>query len=902
MTPAIPHRLDELARRRRFPVATYRLQLHKGFTFHHARLLVPYLDALGITDLYVSPILRSEPGSRHGYDICDHHELDPDLGTREDFDALCESLKSRAMGLIMDFVPNHMGNDPAFNPWWKDVLLNGPDSEYASYFDIDWHPAKPELQGKVLLPILGDLYGAVLERGELTLVLDNGQLALRYFQKTIPVNPRSLLSSGERLTAERVQRLNGTPGDRGSFDALHALLEAQSYRLAYWKTAFHEINYRRFFDVNELVGLRMENPAVFEHAHALTLQLLSEGKITGLRLDHPDGLRDPAGYFEALQDAFLNAWVRQELSLSGEDPEAIRSAIQSWRRDHRKADLSGVAACPLFVVAEKILSPGESLPSHWAVHGTTGYDFLNQVNGLFVDPAAAHSLRRIFMDFTQDYTVYDRVRVDAKRLIMSTSLAGELNVLSDALNRISEKDRRTRDFTRETLRQGLREVISCFPVYRTYINAYRGTAWDRDMIQTAVKDAKRRNPTLDPALFDFIQTVLLPENADKIPTEEYQQQLDFAMKFQQYTAPVQAKSVEDTAFYRYLPLLSLNEVGGDPDTFGCPVEEFHRQNAARLRDWPCTMLATSTHDTKRGEDARLRLNVLSEMPGEWEKQIREWSSMNAPSGISREDEYLFYQTILSIWPADGEVTTDWISRIQAYLRKAIREAKRYSSWLHPVEAYEKSVETFIDRVLTFKTFLRSVDSFAQGIHSVSHVYSLGQVVLKIASPGVPDFYQGTESWDLTLVDPDNRRVIPYQQRQQWLAELSANAQPSSEQEKLAVTRAALHFRRRCPDLFRQGHYEPIQASGETAEHIVAFARVGAGQSALVVAPRWIAHHPPQGWDDVRIPIPGSVSAPRFRDVLTGLVFEPVVENGRRQLPIKALFKRMPVSLLEGVSA
>ena len=677
------------------PTSTYRLQFSQRFGFAAARELLPYLADLGVTDCYSSPTLRATPGSTHGYDVCDHGRLNPELGTERDFVAWCAALRVAGMGQIFDFVPNHMSCDPTTNPWWRDVLENGPSSPYARYFDIDWDPVKPELKGKVLLPLLGDQYGRVLERGELRLHFEAGALHLRYFERDLPINPRqsprvlglgidrldqrvvgdavqreylSILTALQNLPAyterdpgriverqrekevarERLARLvadstairkhidaavtiaNGVPGDRATFDMLHGLLEQQAYRLAYWRTAVDEINYRRFFDINELVGLRMEEPAVFEAAHGLIRRLIASGQISGLRIDHPDGLFDPAEYFHQVQ----------------------RMARQS------RPDVDQ----PLYVVAEKILSPGESLRADWSVAGTTGYDFLNLVSGLFIDGRHVRRLRRVYTRLTGRQESFEQVVYQSKRTIMLTAMASELNVLAHALNRISERDRRYRDFTLNSCRAVLREVIARFPVYRTYISGRGITGFDRAAVDEAIAQARRCNPLMEASIFEFLGDILLtPPAASPSPDDAAtQERAQFAMKFQQFTGPVQAKGVEDTAFYRYHVLISANDVGGHPGRLGVTPAEFHDANLRRLECWPRELITTATHDTKRGEDARMRINVLSEIPEAWRRAVAEWMRINARhrsriGGLwapDRNDEYLFYQTLVGVWPAE----------------------------------------------------------------------------------------------------------------------------------------------------------------------------------------------------------------------------------------------------------
>jgi (1->4)-alpha-D-glucan 1-alpha-D-glucosylmutase len=885
----------------RLPRSTYRLQFQRSFDFRQGRFLVGYLSRLGISDCYSSPSLASRASSPHGYDICDHGRLDEELGTEADFDAFVAELSRHDMGLILDFVPNHMAADPRANRWWRDVLANGPRSPFARFFDIDWSPTKPELRDKVLLPVLGDLYGVALERGEIQLAHEDGAFVLRYFDHSFPLEPRSVElvvgRGGESAGVEEILRVyNGHPGEPRSFDRLHELLERQAYRLAYWKAAFHEINYRRFFDINDLVGLRMEDPAVFDVTHALVLRWIRDRKLAGLRLDHIDGLFDPRGYLEKLRDA----------------------------------------AGSIYLVAEKILSTGESLPRSWPIHGTTGYDFLNDVNGLFVDPRGERIMKSLYERFTGRGIPFPIEAYVAKKLITSISMASELNVLAQAVNRISETDRRSRDFTLESLGDALREVVACFPVYRTYLTSAECSEEDRSRIETAVARAQRRNPSTEPSIFDFLRASLLPSPALELVDPAYPERLAFAMKFQQYTGPVQAKGLEDTAFYRHNVLASLNEVGGDPQRFGRSPVEFHEQNRRRLALWPYSMLATSTHDTKRGEDARARLNVLSEIPREWGAAVWRWSRTNAPNRTRidgdwaphRNDEYLFYQALLGVWPAASHTAVaspELAGRLSEYVIKAAKEAKLHTSWISDNKAYDDALVAFVEKSLRGRRserFLSSFLPFQERVARAGMVNSLAQLALKICSPGVPDFYQGTELWDLTLVDPDNRRPVDFSHRRRLLEAmeplLAPGCPPNDRRAgaaemiehwpdgriKMWITARALDLRNRRAALFLAGEYRPLEAVGERGAHVVSFARRNAGETLIVVVPRLAAKmtrsdHPlPLGeasWGLTALSLPADLRPPGgYEDVLTGVRFVP--DDGLR---IADLLRTLPVALLHG---
>jgi len=922
----------------RRPVSSYRLQLGKDCGFRDAARLLPYLADLGISECYCSPILAARTGSTHGYDVCDHSRLNEELGGAAGFAELADAARRLHIGLLVDFVPNHMAADSAANPWWRSVLENGPSSPFASYFDIDWDPVKPELKGRLLLPILGDQYGVTLEAGRLHLTLAPGGLSLRYYDRDLPLNPRQLrqvleynlqelegaLSQGDsdlteyqsilfhlehlpvytstelaqidarrrekavalgrlaallarsplvRVHVERnVAAFNGRPGEPASFDLLHRLLEAQPYRLASWRTAMHEINYRRFFDVNELAGIRQEEPAVFEATHRLLAELVAQGAVTGIRLDHVDGLFEPGAYLSQLAE---------RLSATG----------------------------PVWTLVEKILAPGEQLNPAWPVHGTTGYDFLNQVNAVFVDPAGVAALGRFFAKFTAQDLPFAEVEYASKKAIIATSMAAELNVLAAALNRISESDRRYRDFTLDSLQEALEEVVACFPVYRTYVRPDGWSPADAAMVDGVITEALRRNPALEPTIFGFIRDMLLPSPAGTSDPEEHDRRVRFAMKFQQYTAPVQAKGVEDTAFYRWAPLAALNEVGGSPSVPDDPVRAFHAGNRERHRHAPLTQLATATHDTKWGEDARARLTVLSEIPRQWQALTTRWHRVTREARVEVAgrpapdpvDEYRYYQALAGIWPPHpaGPPDAVLVQRMQAYMRKAMRESKVNTSWLNPVAAYETAVDQFVANTLVgraARSFLRSFEPAARRVAWLGMLNSVSQVLLKVASPGVPDIYQGTELWDLSLVDPDNRRPVDFAERCARLERLWSllGAEPASGAPrpadllgdwtsgdiKLFVSAAALRLRRRHPALFLDGDYLPLNPAGPAANHVVGLARVNEPEAVVVLVPRLASHlvgweHReqaplgPSAWADTTVTLPAPLAALSWRNVFTG---------------------------------
>ncbi|MEZ5418000.1 MAG: malto-oligosyltrehalose synthase [Vicinamibacterales bacterium] len=971
--------------------STYRLQLHAGFTFDDARAIVPYLASLGVTTCYLSPIFTATPGSTHGYDVCRHTEINPELGGESAFDAFAADAARHGLGLLLDFVPNHMSNDPHTNDWWRDVLENGPSSPYARYFDIDWAPVKPELENRLLLPVLGEPYGDALERGALQLAYDRGGLVVTYGALAIPINPRrvpvvleygldaleaalagdeptrreflSVLTALRNLppyterdpariaerhrektvARERLEALtgasvevrrhvdralaafNGVAGDPRSFDRLHDLLELQAYRLASWRTAADEINYRRVFDINALAGLRVEDPEVFDAIHRLVLDLVASGRADGLRLDHIDGLFDPAGYLEHLA-----------------------AATAAARAGGGGADEGRASPGRPFITVEKILSAGETLRADWPVDGTTGYAFLNDVNGVFVEGRRAKALQRVYAWFTGRQEAFADIAYESKRLIVSTDLSSEFQVLAQAVNRLSEHDRRFRDFTFGSIRRALREVVACFPVYRTYVTPRGATAADAAVVDAAIADARRRNPAMEWSIFDFLRWALLPPPAADAAELSAQDRarFDIAMRFQQYTAPVQAKGLEDTAFYRHHPLVSLNEVGGDPRRFGRGPAEFHRENAERQRRWPREMLATTTHDTKRSEDARARVNVLSELPEAWRAAVARWRTINAEHRTriagawapDARDQYLYYQTLLAAWPAGAfapgtPVPPDLVPRVSAYMHKAIKEAKLHTSWITPNEEYERATAAFVERTLTGRTapeFLAAFLPFAGRVATAGMVNALAQLVLKLASPGIADVYQGTETWDTSLVDPDNRRPVDWQHRRHLLAAvepLLARADvdapwpdgPEASDEiagvlaswpdgriKMLVTAIGLRLRRARPRLFTDGAYLPLAVDGEHTRSVVTFARWAAPDCLVAVVPRLTApltdeRRPlPLGqetWDDTRVRVPSIAAGRRFRNLVTGAVLEPVTAGAAAYLHVGAVLAACPVALL-----
>ncbi|NIR29979.1 MAG: malto-oligosyltrehalose synthase [Gammaproteobacteria bacterium] len=953
----------------KIPTATYRLQLNGDFNFDRAAAIVDYLSELGISHAYASPYLKARPGSTHGYDIIDHNAFNPEIGSRDGFERFVACLRKVGMGHILDLVPNHMGVG-SDNAWWMDVLEHGEASAYAPYFDIDWRPEEESLRGKVLLPVLTDHYGTRLENGAVTLAFDAqaGEFRVQVDGQCFPVDPgtygsvlahrlevleqelgrgdsnvhelQSLITSFRNLPtrggaglerqAERardsaglkrrlaelcaasevvsdfvnrnVADCNGERGEPASFDRLHELLEQQAYRLAYWRVAADEINYRRFFDINDLAGLRMEVPAAFEATHALVLGLVSGGRLDGLRIDHPDGLFDPAAYYARLRDR-------------------LRTRDTVDPRD-------GEPSC--YVVVEKILASHETLREDWPVHGTTGYDFANEVNGLFVYPGSAKSLDRLYARFTGSAREFDEVAYERKKLITRTQLSSELTVLTHLVHAIAKRDRYTRDFTRDGVRDALTEIVACFPVYRTYVTGDGSSEADRRCIGWAVAEARRRSPASDIDIFDFLRDVLMLRVAE--PDRDI---VSFVMKFQQYTAPVMAKGIEDTAFYDYNRLLSLNEVGGDPNRFGVSADEFHRANGERARCWPHAMLTTSTHDTKRSEDVRARLNVLTEIPALWRRHVARWRRINRPrkrivqgrEAPTRNDEYHFYQCLVGVWPLRAPGASELGNlrdRVERYMLKAVREAKVRTSWINPNRHYEEAVSRFVHRVLARperNAFLQDFIPFQRQVARIGLYNSLAQTLLKLTAPGVPDIYQGNELPVFSLVDPDNRNPVDYDCRRAMLEEVRRSTEDETNlaacaktfadeiedgRAKLYLTWRTLALRRRWAAAFARGDYVPLRADGSKAEHLFGFARVHGGRQVIVVVPRWLARlagdreaAPVDAarWSGTWIVLDRMRPGADYRNVLTGERVQIGQRDGAPALAAVQLFAHFPVALL-----
>ena len=952
----------------RVPLATYRLQFNNHFTFQGATAIVPYLHRLGISDAYASSYLCAVPGSLHGYDVADPTRLNPDIGDKESYTGWVEALRACGMGQVLDLVPNHMGIARSSNPWWLDVLENGRSSRFARVFDISWNPAKDELAEKVLIPILGDQYGAVLERGELRLNYQDGAFEVQYYDDVVPIAPDtypSILSRGldewlgahadapeaselqsimtaadnlpPRTTSDAegiatrarekevikrrlaslvsasaaaaehvgaaVSAFNGVRGQPRSFDALDALLNQQSYRLAHWRVASEEINYRRFFDINQLAAVRMEDPAVFEEVHRFVFELVAEGAVAGLRVDHVDGLYAPKDYLKRLQ-----ARTRDVLAARGTSPEPTCHAM--------------------YIVVEKILGHDERLPD-WPVHGTTGYEFAATVNGLFVDRRNEGALDAIYARFRRPRVSFDDLAYQSRKRVMHETMSGDINSLGHQLNRFSERNRHFRDFTLYSLISTLKEVIACFPVYRTYVTGDDPvTPHDRRYIDAAITCAKRRAGGITSLVFDFIGRLLLKETPVESDAEAADR-AEFIGKFQQITSPVAAKGIEDTALYVYNRLLSLNDVGSDPMRFGSEPCEVHRWMADRQRSWPHALSATATHDTKRGEDVRARINVLSELPGAWKAAVARWRALNRrfKTEYAREivptanDEYFLYQTLVGAYPfpaarADGGDPATFTRRIVDYMRKALREAKVHTSWLSPDEEYERAVFRFVEAILDRRRaapFLDDFEPFQARIAELGIYNGLAQLLVKITAPGVPDFYQGCELWDLTLVDPDNRRTVDYRLRERLLTEICVSrrergdaataaellASRADGRVKLFTMSQALQCRATFGDVYRFGEYVALTASGSRRDCVFAFARKLGNLMVITCVPRLVASLVPDGalplggvWGDTNVLLPDG-APDGWRDAITGA---DIGAEGN-QLSLAQLFERFPIALV-----
>jgi (1->4)-alpha-D-glucan 1-alpha-D-glucosylmutase len=872
------------------PRATYRVQLTPDFGFDHAAAIAGYLSRLGVSHLYCSPYLAAAPGSRHGYDVVDHSRVNPELGGEVGHARLGRALGEHGLGQVLDIVPNHMAIAGQHNRWWWDVLENGPSSRYATYFDVAWDPPERKLRNTILMPVLGDHYGRVLDAGQLRLERQGVRLVVRYFEHELPVDPRSyelvlgdsldglgvllaslpVVSPDDRAGALRrhlakeallalLARLEAGPELDARValvnidpDRLDALLDQQNYRLARWQTAGFELDYRRFFDVASLAALRMEDPEVFAETHVRVLGWLRAGVLDGVRVDHPDGLRDPFAYLQHLRRAAPDAWI----------------------------------------VVEKVLAAGEDLPETWPVAGTTGYDFLNRALGLFVDPAGEAPMTEAYARFTNETAPFADVAYRARRQVMRELLASDLSRLTELFARVCEGSRRYRDYTRPELAECLQEVIACLPVYRTYVRpGDPPSAADRAYLSAAMAGARRRRPHLDPDLVELLGRIVLLQHE-----ERSEHATELAARFQQTSSPVAAKGVEDTAMYRYHRLVALNEVGGDPGRFGVSPEAFHVACEQAASRWPDGMLTTSTHDTKRSEDVRARLAVLSEIPDAWTAAVERWAAINErhrTDGLpDRNVEYLLYQTLVGAWPIGPD-------RLLPYLEKAAREAKVQTSWLAPAAGYERALRDFATGVLDSPEFVADLEAFVAPVVEAGRVNSLGMKLLCLTAPGAGDVYEGTELWDLSLVDPDNRRPVDFELRARLLAELdelgdgaaaAALARRAEGLPKLLVVSRALRLRASRPEAFDGGGYRELPVTGRRRAHAVGYCR---GEAVCVLVPRLVAGlGRAGGWADTAVELP----AGSWVDRLTGR------RSPGGAVPVAGLLAGFPVAVLERADA
>ena len=925
----------------RIPTATYRIQFHQGFNFISAQAIVDYLADLGISDLYASPIFKARAGSTHGYDVVDPTQLNPEIGTSEQFDNLVNALKQHQMGWLQDIVPNHMAYDSE-NQLLMDVLENGPDSESFNFFDIEWNHPYPSFKGRVLAPFLGNFYGDCLENGEIQLAYSETGLSICYHSLILPVRIESYASfithnlgqltktlgrkhpdfikllgtlyliksiPTETKGRERddqiafvkgllwelyiqnadvqaffkanVNAFNGEMGKPETFNSLDTLLSEQFYRLAFWKVGAEEINYRRFFTVNELISVKVEELKVFNQTHRLIEQWVKAGSITGLRVDHIDGLYHPTEYLQRLRDQMGDTYI----------------------------------------TVEKILELTEDMPHHWQTEGTSGYEVLNYINGLFCQPNNERQLRQIYTHFTDLDDTYEALVAEKKQLIIEKNLAGDVDNLAQLLQRIAGQTRHGNDFTAYGLKRSLTAILALFPVYRTYIDCSTVSETDQATIQLALDQAEASVPLLLNELH-YIKKLLLRQDEEQLTDEQKQERLHFVMKFQQLTGPLMAKGVEDTTLYIYNPLLSLNEVGGNPSHFGITVEQFHAFHQRRCDRWLHSMNATATHDTKRGEDARARLNVLSEIPSEWERQLNHWSELNQDKKQhvkgklipDSNDEYFLYQTLLGAFPNSEDEFPEFVERIKAYVIKAVREAKVHTAWLRPDSTYEEGYQAFVEQILANpdeNEFLQAFRPFQARIAQYGMFNSLSQVLLRNAVPGVPDLYQGNELWDFSLVDPDNRRPVNYEQRIAWLQQIRDRARtdilqliqellntPSDGKVKLFLTAQVLQARQQYLPLFQQGSYQPLSVSGKFADHVVAFARIHAGQVAIALVPRFLTRliQPDalplgeQVWQDTAVHLPAAMPT-TWRNAITAQSLQ-----ADSLISVASAFQHFPVAL------
>jgi (1->4)-alpha-D-glucan 1-alpha-D-glucosylmutase len=901
-----------------FPIATYRVQLNNQFRFDSLSYQVEYFHWLGISHFYTSPFFKAKKGSLHGYDVIDYAQLNPEIGSLQEFETLVNLLHFHKMGIIADIVPNHMyiGNNE--NDWWNSVLEKGLKSQYASFFDIEWHPPKRIFDSKIFLPVLDKPFGESLESQKIKLCYGNGSFFLLLQNLKLPTDPKSwslildpFYHEMEKLHADsefiknlksilrqidsldftknlafyferypvfleqlqkQLDRFNGIKNNPSSFDSLENFLNCQHYRLCFWRIANEEINYRRFFDIFEYASIRIDNNETFQAVHKLLFEMIEKKWINGLRIDHIDGLWNPLKYLEDLREKAQSTF--------------------------------------LYIVAEKILTGNEKLPEIWPLDGTVGYDFLNQVNGLFVNQENKQAFINIYQKFTGDTQNVNILEYECKKLVLKTLLASELNLLTIRLNSLAEKHRLFQDFPFTSLKNALLDIISCFPVYRTYSQKITGVILEeKKTVKEAFIKAQRMNPLIDKSVFDFIQNLLFFKYPDGADANYKNACNDFVMHFQQVTGPVMAKGIEDTAFYRYFPLCSINEVGGEIENFGINIENFHSKNLERFANWPHTLNATTTHDSKRSEDVRARINVLSEIPNEWSSFLEDAyeynkkykNLFNEKEIPSRHEEYFLYQTILGTLPFEG-VDEVYIKRIRDYMQKAVKEAKINSSWLDPNQAYSDTVNNFVKNVLSDQEFLNKLQPLAQTIAECGILNSLSQLILKILSPGIPDFYQGTEIWNFSLVDPDNRNPVDYpliREKMKNLVDLENMLKTCQDGRiKLFITQRLLQLRQKFPDLFAKGIYLPLQPEGNYNENVIAFVRKHENITVIVLTTRFFhlftkSKLKEKFWSNTFVKLPPEITKYRFRNIFTEQEL-PLIDC----LQLDLMFEKMPFAVLE----
>lgn len=985
------------------PVSTYRLQMNYQFTFSQATSLIEYLDMLGISHIYSSPLLKALPGSNHGYDVIDHTRLNEEIGTEEEFYLFTEELKKRKMGLILDIVPNHMCTHYD-NPIFRDILTHGRASRFADFMDINWEPVKKELKNKLLLPLLGDNFGAELENGKFELSFKDGRFLLSYYDNIMPIDPKTysyILS--QRPTMEtflvdrsskdlieldkliyefdnlpdrrysnylgRFQRytrseslisglnnlyqisgsirahihntltlINGKKGETASFNRLEELINLQSYRLANWKVAADEINYRRFFDINSLAAVRMERPEVLDYTHDFIFKLISEGRIQGLRIDHPDGLYNPGEYYINLQKGYIRGKFLKETQIDSYSPYYYKALelFEDVINQIEDKDLTN-----LYIVIEKILTENEQTPKNWAISGTVGYEYLNLINNLYIKRENKRKFTRIYNDFIGGKINYDNIVFEKKHMIMSNKMWSEVKELAKKLNTISEKDRNTRDFTLRQLQLALEDVVASFPVYRTYVESGDENLLQRDIryIKNSINRAKKRTSDISPIIFDFIQDVLLGNIREEIAESISSLREDFVLTFQQLTSPIMAKGLEDTVFYIYNYLVSLNEVGGHPQNFGEKLEDFHKRVSLYLNNLPYSLISSSTHDTKRSEDVRARINVISEIPDEWSEIVSQFSEINkkykteVPSDMDideelfpdRNTEYLIYQTLVGSYPIEKmtiENRKAYFDRIWTYVQKAIREAKVYTNWINPNSDYEDACYKFLESILVEKSeFIKVFEPFQKKISAYGCWNSLSQLTIKTAMPGVIDIYQGNELWSFSLVDPDNRREVDYNLRIKLLKELLNKEKDkenlnqtltfwlkeySSGSIKLYFTYKGLRARKENLELFLSKEYIPIESDGKYFDNVVSFARRTTDKSLIMISSRYFTEIKDEDndipilgdkWKNTKLIIPEEIKESVFKDIYTDAEIKINRKGKISHLDLKEVFTNLPFAIL-----